>query len=821
MSMSALFDPASPIPYDPTPLAQAIRAIASVCDGAHENDGQGFDGQDAKFGRRLAVIPEDVWSSDMIADAYHMARKYRKQLDGFGINVDHLPVPPVLEVTRVDTDFGTARKSREEARKLSRLAATTITLTGDLIVLNGPYDAERVNACRAVPGRRWTGKVDTFPLSSARPVVDLADRFGIAIPDELRMMAGDPTLVTPTPLRQVTISGPYLHLRFEYNPVLIPLVRKLPDAQWIPNPGVWQTTICDETLEFCRTHDFVLDEDVARAAAAAAAETAAIVEMSKAVDGDIDIPGLTPGSLRPFQRAGVLYALRQRRTWIADEMGLGKTRQALAAVEAADAYPCLVLCPASVKENWLIEAGMVLPGRFGETVYGKRPRSFTSQGRFDRTDIYVLNYDLVPAHLEALKRAGFRSLVCDESHEHLSNPRLGRTKAAVELGRQIALDDPDRNLVLLLTGTPVRNFADGLVPQLDVMSRLEDFGGKDRLVRRYIKEATTYGFDAERMVELHNRLRATCYIRREKAEVLTELPPKQRVTIPVVLDDTELAEYHKAEQDLIAYIRDRAWHAALEAGENPDRAAMVAALRAQAAQHLVAITTLKQLAAKARMAHARRWVDEFLESTGRKLLVFAWHSNVVDEFASAHGGLRISGKDPVPVRQRAVERFQADDTAKVIALQLKAGGVGLTLTAASDVLFLEQGWTPATHNQAEDRTHRIGQDHHVTAHYHLALGTIDERIFRLVDAKRRLNAAIEDGRIPEDYVPEDGDGAESILGDLLVDLAFGDDPEPAACQHLHRDDKYPAFCLDCAERGDYRTAHIEVDGDWVEVLPNT
>lgn len=772
-----LFDPTGPIPYDPTPLAQAIRAIASVCDGAATLDGHGFDGQDAKFGQRLAVIPEDAWSEAMIADAWHMARKYRRQLADFGIDVESLAEPPVTEVARVATDFGSARQSREEARKLARNASTKVELSGDLIILHGPYDAARVNACRQVPGRRWTGKVDTFPLSSARQVVDLADQFRIAVPDELRMMAGDPSLVTPTPLRQVTISGPYLHLRFEYNPVLIPLVRKLPDAQWLKAPGVWQTTICDETLAFCREHDFTLDEDVARAAAAAAAETARIIEMSKAVDADIDIPGLAPGALRPFQRAGVVYALEKRRTWIADEMGLGKTRQALAAVEAADAYPCLVLCPASVKENWLIEARMVLPGRFGETVYGKAPRQFKSVGLFDRTDIYVMNYDLLPTHLEALMRAGFRSIICDESHEHLSNPRLGRTKAAIELGRQIAVADPDRNLVLLLTGTPVRNFADGLIPQLDVMTRLDDFGGKARLERRYIKEATTYGFDAERMVELHNRLRATCYIRREKAEVLTELPPKQRVTIDVACTDEELAEYRKAEQDLITYIRDRAWKAALEAGENPDRAAMVAALRAQAAQHLVAITTLKQLAAKARMAHARRWVADFLESTGRKLLVFAWHSAVVDEFAASNGGLRISGKDPVPTRQRAVERFQNDPDAKVISLQLKAGGVGLTLTAASDVLFLEQGWTPATHNQAEDRTHRIGQENHVTAHYHLALGTIDERIYRLVDAKRRLNAAIEDGRIPDDYDPDDGDGEESILGDLLVDLAFGADTD--------------------------------------------
>jgi SWI/SNF-related matrix-associated actin-dependent regulator 1 of chromatin subfamily A len=141
--------------------------------------------------------------------------------------------------------------------------------------------------------------------------------------------------------------------------------------------------------------------------------------------------------------------------------------------------------------------------------------------------------------------------------------------------------------------------------------------------------------------------------------------------------------------------------------------------------------------------------------------VFAHHISVVDTLAAKYGGLRVAGKDSQEARQAAVDSFQNDPDARVIVLNMKAGGVGLTLTAASDVLFVEQGWTPAEHDQAEDRCHRIGQEDTVSAWYLLAEGTIDDDIYALVAQKRVVVDAVTDG---------DDETQDSVLNSIVATL---------------------------------------------------
>ena len=166
-----------------------------------------------------------------------------------------------------------------------------------------------------------------------------------------------------------------------------------------------------------------------------------------------------------------------------------------------------------------------------------------------------------------------------------------------------------------------------------------------------------------------------------------------------------------------------------------------------------------------KLGAVRQWVQDFT-ATGQKLVIFAHHTDVVralaDEFAD---GCVISGETSTEDRQRAVDRFQNDPAQRVIVCNLKAGGVGLTLTAASDVLFVEQGWTPADMDQAADRCHRIGQQDSVTAWNLLAAGTIDEDVADLIAQKRVVVDAVTDG------IRVDGDATASVLGDLLVRLA--------------------------------------------------
>ena len=451
-----------------------------------------------------------------------------------------------------------------------------------------------------------------------------------------------------------------------------------------------------------------------------AAET---VALSYAEDAELDDLGLG-GVLHPFQRAGVRYALERRRTFIADEQGLGKTVQALATIEADEAFPTVVVCPASMKLVWEREAKHWLPRRKVAVLGGRTNETWTEETA--AAEIVVLNYDILDWHLDKLAELGPRALILDESH-YVKNARAARTRAALELAREL----PDGALRLALTGTPILNRAEELVSQLRVIGRLKDFGSGARLTRRF----RAAGSDDR----LHWNLRAHCYVRRTKQQVLPQLPAKRHDTVPVLLSNEH--EYRLAERDVIA------WLQTLPLDLGTIDAKVAAALRAE---QLVRLNNLRQLAARGKLPTALAWVADFLES-GEPLVVFAEHiatqQAVLARFPNA---LHILGSDPAPARQRAVDSFQDENGPQLIVCSLKAGSQGITLTRASNVAFLELDWTPARHDQAEDRLHRIGQDSAVTAWYLLAPDTIDETMAELLERKRSLIDAVTDGQVRDE-----------------------------------------------------------------------
>jgi SWI/SNF-related matrix-associated actin-dependent regulator of chromatin subfamily A-like protein 1 len=453
---------------------------------------------------------------------------------------------------------------------------------------------------------------------------------------------------------------------------------------------------------------------------------AATVALSYAEDADLDeeLELKLGGELHPFQRAGVRYALERRRTFIADEQGLGKTVQALAAIESDDAFPTVVVCPASMKLVWEREANHWLPDRSVAVLGGRTDSVWTEETA--SADIVVLNYDILDWHAERLIQLQPRCLILDESH-YVKNARAARTKAALALASQL----PDDALRLALTGTPILNRAEELVSQLRVLGRLKDFGSGARLTRRF----RAAGSDDR----LHWNLRAHCYVRRTKKQVLPQLPAKRHDTVPVLLSNEH--EYRLAERDVIA------WLQTLPLDLRTIDAKVAAALRAE---QLVRLNNLRQLAARGKLPTALAWVGDFLES-GEPIVVFAEHvatqKAVLERFPKA---LHILGSDSSEARQRAVDAFQEEDGPQLIVCSLKAASQGITLTRASNVAFLELDWTPARHDQAEDRLHRIGQDSAVTAWYLLAPDTIDETMAELLQRKRSLIDAVTDGRVHDE-----------------------------------------------------------------------
>lgn len=469
------------------------------------------------------------------------------------------------------------------------------------------------------------------------------------------------------------------------------------------------------------------------------------------------------GTLEPFQHAGVRYLLKRRRSFLADEQGLGKTVQALVALEVDGAFPAVVVCPAGMKLTWAREAAKWLPHRSVAVLHGRAGEQWTPRAEREaalaaaaaagrvggkptkpnpwakpldvsgfaephEAEIVVLNYEIVEAHLDALGDRSPRAVVYDESH-YCKQPTTKRTKAALKLSKLVPVD----GLRFALTGTPVLNQPKELTAQLRLIDRLKDFGSGAELARRF------QGADAHD--RLHWHLRASGFARRLKQDVLPQLPAKRRVDVPLALDN--LAEYRLAEKDVIAWLKTQP----LDLSELDAKVA--AALRAE---QLVKMNHLRRLAALGKLSAALLWIEDFLAS-GEPLVVFAQHREVQKAVLQRFpGALHLLGDDSATHRDDTVRRFQAGadadiapDAERLIVCSMRAASQGITLTRASNVVFLELDWTPAMHDQAEDRCHRIGQHDAVTAWYLLAPRTIDDEMSTVIEHKRGVIDAVVDG----------------------------------------------------------------------------
>jgi hypothetical protein len=471
---------------------------------------------------------------------------------------------------------------------------------------------------------------------------------------------------------------------------------------------------------FLARHGVAVDGPAAEALQqlrAEAAEAAVAIRRSRATSAEPlpEVAAALGGELQPFQWAGVRYVLDARRAFLSDEQGLGKTVEALAALEADDAYPAVVVCPASLKLNWLRETRRWLPHRDVAVIESGVAAPPTGE-------ITILNYELVAKHRDALARLRPRALVVDESH-YCKNPRAKRTQAVRRLAESVG----DGGLRLALTGTPVLNHPEELISQLRIIGRLDEFGSGARFSRRFQGVLTE-----ER---LHWHLRRSCFVRRLKRDVLPQLPPKRQVVVAVGLDNER--EYRMAERDVVEWLRTQP----LELSELNARIA--ATLRAE---RLAQLGALQRLAARGKLHAALAWIHDFLES-GEPLVVFARHVEVQEAvMARFPDALHLLGRDPLEAREASVRAFQQPDGPKLIVCATRVAAQGITLTRASNVAFLELEWTPALHDQAEDRCHRIGQRDAVTAWYLLAAETIDETMAALLERKRGVVAAVTDGR---------------------------------------------------------------------------
>lgn len=503
---------------------------------------------------------------------------------------------------------------------------------------------------------------------------------------------------------------------------------------------------------------------------------------SRATDATVDIPCPEGLTYYGFQKAGVAFLADHPSALLGDEMGVGKTIQICGLLNYLPANQrVLIVCPASLRLNWQRELDRwIVPARNLAILQATTKHTLAdliahweSADAFQATDalrIVVINYDILhrfETRAEGVARNGKKTetyqfgyqgldlLVADEAH-FLKTEGARRSKAVrcIPATRRV-----------LLTGTPLVNRPKELFPLLNYLDRdawpnffayAKEFC--DAHQEQVSRDRLVWNFDgASNLGRLQDRLRSTLMIRRLKRDVLTELPAKQRQVIEIPANGASAAI--KAEQAMVARhaaelarLRDAAELA--KASESEEVYQEAVALLRKGSQ--VAFTEMSQArhdTAVAKVPHVVAHVEGLLESVG-KVIVFFHHHDVealLSEQLATYQPSVITGETPMPARQAAVDRFQTDPACRVFLGSLTAAGVGLTLTAASHVVFAELDWVPGNISQAEDRAHRISQREMVLVQHLVLEGSLDATMAKRLIAKQAvIDATLDTGSAPAD-----------------------------------------------------------------------
>lgn len=529
---------------------------------------------------------------------------------------------------------------------------------------------------------------------------------------------------------------------------------------------------------------FVVDDDVRAVLVATEARQRALLESVDYAGDPVEVAELGV-TLMDHQHAGVRFAVDGRRTLLADVMGLGKTITSLAAVAADKMFPCVVACKPDLTENWRKEIARALPQRTVALATGMTPRELPAG-----VDIVIIGYTALAAKpkgagrhcdqfvwVEQLAALGPRALIIDEGHLG-KEVTAARSRALATLGGHVRLAD---GLILNLTGTPLTNRPRELAQQLITLGLLAPkgteidrsqhlFGGEWDFLFRYAGPERSdggYGWTfngASNTAELNSRLRGWGVMLR-RTDAALDLPPFQIEEL--VLDENDLdpelmAQYRDAETSTANQFASEAQEFANTLGVEVTDIRVQAAMASRSGEHLVRLNALRQLIGAAKRPAITAWVAGRI-AEGEKVMIAAHHRDVVDHYADQFGGLKIQGGQNVATKEAHKARFQTEgvEAAPVITVSLGAGGVGHTLTAARLGVQAELCWTPGELSQIAKRIHRIGQDRPVTYLVAIAPGSIDDKMWTMINGKRAVIDAVIDGIEPDST--DDEPAAAAIL----------------------------------------------------------
>ena len=438
------------------------------------------------------------------------------------------------------------------------------------------------------------------------------------------------------------------------------------------------------------------------------------------------------GKLMNFQKEGLDFLLKSSgNALLADEMGLGKTVQTLSYVSTEkQTFPVLIVAPLVTLNNWEreIEKFLKKKSRNGRILESNSPSvTLIRTGKskeLPKTDIYVINYELLLKRSGDLEQVGIRTIVCDEVH-NLRSKTTQKYKAVKKLA---AL--PTVQYRIGLSGTPIYNRGSGIWPIIDILK--PGLLGSFKEFCEYFCYVNDKGKAIvleNKRASLRNELQKHVMLRRKKADVLKELKDKVRYK-EVIASDTD---YYLEELDKIwKKLEDEQKEAQTEFSKS--------------ASYHRAIQSERQIAGVAKLPHVINFVKNIMEIE-ESVVVFCHHKvihKLLHESLQEFSPVSIIGGQTDSTRQDQIDKFQKGESKLMIA-GIRAGNVGINLTKAKYVIFAELDWSPAIHRQAEDRLHRIGQKNTVFAYYLIGNGTLDDHVASiLVDKSYEIDAIMDE-----------------------------------------------------------------------------
>lgn len=487
------------------------------------------------------------------------------------------------------------------------------------------------------------------------------------------------------------------------------------------------------------------------------------------------------------QKEGIAFLREKKKVILADEMGLGKTRQAILAAREESPAAVLIICPASLKINWQREIAIVDPEADVFVIQSGKQKEIPA------VKWIVVNYDLLGKYydqLASMKALGMIGAgICDEAH-YIKGKKAVRSKLTLMLLENLPV-------VYMLTGTPIMNRPAEMLNLLKavehpIAERASYFEKRycdaymETIVRRGRAPIRFWNNSGASNLEELREITKDSILRRLKKDVL-DLPPKMISVRFAELNAEQKRAYDHAWDEYLEWFKS-GLDGVLPEGDTgikcgacgrelteeeigPDGAndcfKCSKVDRTVSAQQLVELGKLKQVCSLAKVARIAADVEEAINA-GEKVIVFTQYTKTLHEIAAACRAIKIetgekssygriptkaikvatlSGQDDQTSRQAAVDAFQNDPETKVFVSNMKAGGVGLTLTEARIVMFADMEWSPEIHAQAEDRAHRIGQAGTVSVYYYVMEETIEEDIVDLLEAKRKIIKEVMEGSL--------------------------------------------------------------------------